>query len=160
MTNLIATIIRLSILCLLIIPVTGFAQSESCKGSSALDIAGTPVTVEVAKNERSRRYGLMFRQSIGKNCGMLFVFENIATRTFTMQNTLIPLDIAFISEQGEITEVLTMQPGVKRYPSNVRSKYALEVNAGWFKKNQLGVGSVIKLKIKENTLPLSELIDG
>lgn len=147
----------LALICFLIQPNISSAEAEPCKGSSVLDIANNSLTVEVAGDERSRRYGLMFRKTMGENCGMLFVYQNNRPRTFTMRNTLIALDIAFITEDGTISEVKTMQPGVDHYQSTVDATYALEVNAGWFEKNNLAVGTQIKFKTGEALQPLSSL---
>lgn len=144
-------------ICFLIQPVTSMAEDEQCMGASVLSIEDKSLTVEVAGDERTRRYGLMFRKHLGDNCGMLFVFQNDRARTFTMRNTLIPLDIAFVSANGTIGEIITMQPGVARYPSSVQATFALEVNAGWFAKNKLSAGSQIKLKTDESLQPLSSL---
>lgn len=143
--------------CLLATSFIAIADEHQCKGMDTLKIAEKPVTVEIALDERSRRYGLMFRSKLGDNCGMLFVFENNGVRTFTMRNTLIPLDIAFIDENGVIAEILTMQPGVARYPSAVQSRYALEVNEGWFETNNLAVGSTVNFIKDEELLPLSSV---
>ena len=120
-----------------------FADTSECQGDTTLSIGSKLLTAEIADTERERRYGLMFRSSMGTDCGMLFVFQSTGVRTFTMRNTLIPLDIAFISADGVIREILTMQPGVARYPSKVESDYALEMNAGWFKANTLEIGDTV-----------------
>lgn len=157
MKTITQTLVYVALVCLLIQPTASMAESEPCKGSSMLDIETKSLTVEVAGDERSRRYGLMFRKSIGENCGMLFVFPNNRPRIFTMRNTLFPLDIAFITKDGTIAEVKTMQPGVDRYPSSVDVVYALEVNAGWFEKNNLAAGNQIMFKTGDNLKPLSSL---
>lgn len=133
------------------------ADVSQCKGDTLLSIGEKQIAVEVADTERARRYGLMFRSSMGKSCGMLFVFANSQIRTFTMQNTLIPLDIAFISADGTIKEILTMQPGTEKYLSTVESNFALEMTAGWFAKNALQVGSVISLLINDADVSLSQI---
>ncbi len=133
------------------------ADVSACKGDTQLSIGEKQIVVEVADTERSRRYGLMFRHSMGQDCGMLFVFANSRIRTFTMQNTLIPLDIAFISADGTVKEIFTMQPGNKKYPSTVESDFALEMNAGWFEENALQTGSVITLFINDASVSLSQI---
>jgi uncharacterized membrane protein (UPF0127 family) len=139
---------RLFIAIVLLISTTfsTIAPADGCKGNTTLDINGSQITVEVANTERARRYGLMFRNSLGADCGMLFIFPDTAVRTFTMRNTLIPLDIAFIAADGTIKEILTMQPGTQKYPSSVESDYALEANAGWFAEKALEVGMVVSLQ--------------
>ncbi len=116
-----------------------------CKTEASLQINQQIAQVELAIDERTRRYGLMFRSSMGEHCGMLFIFDNTRPRVFTMRNTLIPLDIAFIDEEGRIGEILTMEPGGDRYPSSVAARYALEMNKGWFAANDIKVNDVIQL---------------
>ncbi|OED37737.1 hypothetical protein AB833_22530 [Chromatiales bacterium (ex Bugula neritina AB1)] len=128
-----------------------------CRGSSTLEISEKGIKVEVANDQRSRNYGLMFRSSLGENCGMVFVFPTSRFRTFTMRNTLIPLDIAFMDANGEILEIQTMQPGVDRYPSRVKARYVLEMNAGWFSSNNIEKGQTLELRSGDELVPINSL---
>lgn len=163
----------------LILPAKSYADGSACKGNQELhlgdihnegnkgsntesssgseSITGKVVTVEIASDDRSRSFGLMFRNALGSDCGMLFVFPNSRYRTFTMRNTLIPLDIAFIDGDGKIKEIFTMQPGVDRYPSRVQAKYVLEVNSGWFSANGIVVDNVIQIKQNDEMKPLESI---
>jgi len=135
-----------------------YADSEAqCKHESQLSINQKTAYIEVADTEKERRYGLMFRRKLGADCGMIFIFADEQYRVFTMRNTLIPLDIAFITTDGKIAEVFTMQPGVERYPSSVRASYALEMNAGWFDKNDIAVGDKFALLLDGSTTDLKNL---
>lgn len=100
------------------------------------------VTVEIADTQPEREKGLMFRYSVPPDNGMLFVFEHEQNLSFWMKNTFIPLDIAYISSKGIINEIYRMEPLDYSvvYPSKKPAKYALEVNAGWFKKNGIKTG--------------------
>lgn len=104
------------------------------------------VTVEAAESVQARNKGLMFRKKMDFNRGMLFVFENSKTRSFWMKNTYIPLDIAYIDENGIINEIYTMKPLDYSiiYNSIKPAMFALEVNAGWFKRNNISAGSKIE----------------
>ena len=104
------------------------------------------VTVEMAQSAQARSKGLMFRQEMDFNRGMLFIFESSKTRSFWMKNTYIALDIAYIDENGIINEIYTMKPLDYSivYPSIKPAMFALEVNAGWFKKNNISTGSKIE----------------
>jgi len=137
-----------------------FAE-QACKGKTTLAInnteANTEIVVELAIKERKRRQGLMFRAELGQRCGMLFVFDNYRRRTFTMQNTLIPLDIAFIDTDGKIVEIFSMEPGGQYYPSSVEAQYALEMNKGWFANNDVAVDDMIVISA-ENEQPLTTLL--
>jgi len=100
--------------------------------------------IEVADTPLKRQYGLMDRRDLGKNAGMLFQFPNKARRSFWMQNTYIPLDIAFIDGRGKIFQIANMIPTSTKPVSSSRScRYVLEVNRGWFKNNGLKVGSSV-----------------
>lgn len=100
------------------------------------------LSIEIADTEPEREKGLMFRYSLPADNGMLFVFNNERKLSFWMKNTFIPLDIAYISAEGIINEIYRMEPLDYSiiYPSNKPAKYALEVNAGWFKKNGIKPG--------------------
>lgn len=108
------------------------------------------IKVEVADSDVKRAHGLMFVESLPVDRGMLFVFDEEARRSFWMKNTLIPLSIAYIDKDMVITEILDMQPAPlgavrpKSYPSSKKSKYALEMNIGWFEKNKIWPGVAIK----------------
>jgi uncharacterized membrane protein (UPF0127 family) len=133
-----------------------FLISVSCYGQDQLRLCRLSiendngkkvnVTVEIAETEQSRNRGLMFREKMDFNRGMLFVFERSKTRSFWMKNTYIPLDIAYIDKNGTINEIYTMKPLDYSiiYNSIKPAMFALEVNAGWFKKNNISAGSKIE----------------
>lgn len=106
------------------------------------DSGRTALRVEVAETQNEREKGLMFRYSLPADSGMLFVFDREQELSFWMKNTFIPLDIAYLSSNGVINEIYRMEPLDYSilYPSKKPAKYALEVNAGWFKKNGIKPG--------------------
>lgn len=130
-----------------------FAHGEAVKNKTCeLSITargGRAVTlsVEIADTWKSRQTGLMFRKSLEKNRGMLFVFNDETVRSFWMKNTYIPLSIAYIDKRGVIKEIHDMKPLDTSvfYPSRNPAKYALEVNRGWFKENNIGVGCKLNI---------------
>jgi len=105
------------------------------------------INVEIADNDESRNRGLMFRDELPWDKGMLFIFPDSKKRAFWMKNTYIPLDIAYIDKKGIINEIYTMKPLDYSiiYNSIKPARYALEVNAGWFRKNNISPGSKIEL---------------
>ena len=105
------------------------------------------VKVELAKTAKEQTYGLMNRDSLGENAGMLFIFENDSYRNFWMKNTRISLSIAYIGSDGIIKEIYDMKPldTTITYPSRHPVRYALEVNRGWFKKNGISTGCKVLL---------------
>jgi uncharacterized protein len=103
------------------------------------------VTAEVAKEPAERSMGLMFRQTMEPDHGMLFVFDRADLHCFWMRNTLLPLSIAWLTEDGTIVSIADMTPKseTNNCPTGV-AKYALEMNQGWFKKKGLKAGSKLK----------------
>lgn len=102
------------------------------------------IYVELADNHIKREYGLKNRKKLSENSGMLFCFPKETRMSFWMADTYIPLDIAFIDKKGIVSQIETMSPlNTKAFISKDLCKYALEVNKGWFAKNDIGVGSKI-----------------
>lgn len=102
------------------------------------------ISVQVASNEAERETGLMWVQSMPADTGMLFVFSGDSTVGFWMANTYIPLDIAYISADGEILGIVHGKPldqTVLEPPGPYR--YALEMNEGWFEGHGLGKGATV-----------------
>lgn len=98
--------------------------------------------VELALNNRQRQVGLMCREHLGENAGMLFVFDRMRTQSFWMKNTLIPLDMLFIDDAGVIVgHVLNATP-MTTSPRSVSlpSKMVLELAAGTVKKRGIEPG--------------------
>jgi uncharacterized protein len=103
--------------------------------------------IEVAADESSRSRGLMFRPSMPEDAGMIFLFPEDTDGAFWMQNTLIPLSIAFIAADGRILEIQDMQPqttDLHRPAQRYRS--ALEVNQGYFARSGVKPGDRAELK--------------
>lgn len=100
------------------------------------------IDIELADTEEERTRGMMFRQSLGGLQGMLFLFDKVEPQSFWMKNTLIPLDIIFISEDGRIVD--QYQNAQPKSTKNIRSrrpaKYVLEVNAGFCRAYNTGPG--------------------
>lgn len=100
--------------------------------------------VEVADNGENRARGLMNRDGLPANEGMLFVYPEAEPRGFWMKNVRFPLSIAFAGEDGVIVSISDMKPMSKRSTlSGAPAMYALEVNEGWFLENGVKVGQVL-----------------
>ena len=102
------------------------------------------IKAEVADSQLERSRGLMLRNALQANSGMLFVFERAALHCFWMKNTLIPLTIAFLDDDGTIVTLTDMQPHDET--SNCPAKairYALEMDQGWFKSKGIKTGDRI-----------------
>ena len=105
------------------------------------------VTAEIAASDAERTLGLMNRESLGANNGMLFIFSRDQYLNFWMKNTSIPLSIAYIDSKGIIREIQDMAPldTSLTYTSRYPVRYALEVNKGWFTRNNIQPGNRIIL---------------
>ncbi|ODT73635.1 MAG: hypothetical protein ABS69_13540 [Nitrosomonadales bacterium SCN 54-20] len=109
-----------------------------------LRISHHTFSVEVAHTEPARVQGLMFRQSLGENDGMLFVFSHAEHYSMWMMNTDIPLSVAFLDEKGVILNIADMMPRTaEAHGSAGAAKYALEMNRGWFAARNIKPGQRI-----------------
>jgi uncharacterized protein len=105
------------------------------------------VAVELARTSQEQQTGLMGRAEMGANEGMLFIFQNKTFTGFYMRNTALPLSIAFIDEKGVIVDIKDMQPYDERTVSpSGEYLLALEMNQGFFTRNNLVSGDTFKLK--------------
>jgi hypothetical protein len=100
------------------------------------------ITAEAATTTQSRTIGLMHRERLGPNSGMLFVFEDKAQQCFWMRNTIVPLTIAFIEDDGTILQLTDMAPKSEASHCSQRPvRYALEMEQGWFGKRGIAPGA-------------------
>ncbi|WP_089398227.1 DUF192 domain-containing protein [Noviherbaspirillum humi] len=103
------------------------------------------IRAEVAARDAERQQGLMFREKMGANEGMVFLFEAPAGVCMWMKNTLIPLSVAFIDENGQIVNIEDMQPQtLDSHCARKPVRYALEMNQGWFKSKNIKPGMRIE----------------
>ncbi len=100
------------------------------------------VDVEIARTEAEQRNGLMNRSSLAENAGMLFLFDAARVQSFWMKNTLIPLDMIFISDDGLVVGIVERaEPRTLTERSVGRpSRYVLEVNGGWCRAHGVRAG--------------------
>ena len=123
-----------------------FQLSPKKEQLTIVNTDGSKVTVqaEVADTMVKKAKGLMFRESLGENEGMLFLFDSPGIHAFWMVNTSIPLDAIHFSADGKVVDVISMEPcGVfncPTYPPKVASKYVLEVNQGFAKMHGIKAG--------------------
>jgi uncharacterized membrane protein (UPF0127 family) len=130
----------------LILVVAGESAFSKEESFLFLILKEKKIKVEVVRSEGEKAKGLMFRESLEKEEGMLFVYEQEEILSFWMKNTRIPLSIAFIDKSGKILDIQDMEPfSLKSHISARPAQYALEMNQGWFKKNGIKVGDVVKL---------------
>lgn len=99
------------------------------------------IQAEVAQTSSEQTIGLMYRQTMGINEGMLFIYDSPKVHCFWMRNTLLPLTIAFIADDGSIVNLKDMQPKTETPHCSAKTvRYALEMNQGWFDKRSLKPG--------------------
>lgn len=106
-----------------------------------------PLQIEIPTEIRDFNLGLMFRESLDINSGMLFIFDQAEKQSFHMTETKIPLDIAFIREDGIIESIKQLEPFDENPVASDREVIcALEVNRGWFAENNVEVGDQIDIE--------------
>jgi uncharacterized membrane protein (UPF0127 family) len=99
------------------------------------------IHTELAITPAQQQTGMMFRRGMGNNDGMLFVNDDLGVRCFWMRNTLIPLTIAFLDEDGTIVNLADMAPRTDDSHCSAKPvRFALEVPQGWFAKRGLKAG--------------------
>ena len=102
------------------------------------------IQAEVADTPKAREIGLMNRTSMPANSGMLFIFEQKAGHCFWMNNTKIPLSIAFIADDGKIVNIEEMQAETtNNHCPKAAVRYALEMNKQWFSERVIVPGAVV-----------------
>ena len=109
-----------------------------------LELQGTRVTVEIADSDDERAQGLMYRESLEADHGMLFVYPDEDLRYFWMKDTPLPLSIAFFDADGMIVNISDMRPlSEQTTPSKIAAQYALEMNQGWFRSHGVHTGQTV-----------------
>lgn len=100
------------------------------------------VRAEVARTPDERSQGLKDRDHLAPGAGMIFVFDDEEVRSFWMQDTFIPLDIAYLDANARIVDIQQMEPETTRlHTSSGPAMFALEVPRGWFAEMEIEVGA-------------------
>ena len=103
------------------------------------------IEAEVAADLPNRMQGLMMRKSMPANHGMLFVFPQAERHCMWMRNTLLPLSVAFLDEQGRILNIENMQPQTENnHCAAAPARFALEMNLGWFTERGIKAGDTLR----------------
>ena len=124
----------------------GFQTGRVLLGADEDDVL---IDVEIAETQEERAKGLMNRESLPEDAGMMFVYFEPTRGGFWMKDTLIPLSIAFIDDEETIVQIIDMEPCTKDpcriYSPDVDYVAALEVNQGAFEEWGVGVGDTVRL---------------
>ena len=111
-------------------------------------VGGRTVRMQLAVSEPEMEHGLMERRDLGRDEGMIFVYDSPRQMTFWMRNTPTPLDIGYFTAQGELAEIYPMFPFDDRTIASRSSaiQFALEMNQGWYSASNLRTGARLDLK--------------
>ena len=135
---------KFSVLAALLLAAAAFAQEQPQMNLPRVKLSAGMHVIEaqVAATNEQRMTGLMHRKEMPQHEGMLFVFEAPGQQCFWMKNTLLPLAIAFIAEDGSIVNIAEMQPqSLDSHCSEKPVRYVLEMNKGWFAKKGIKPGA-------------------
>lgn len=120
------------------------AMPAMAAGTITVKIAGHPLKAEVAASDAERAKGLMFREKMGKDDGMVFVFDEPGYHSMWMRNTLIPLSVAFLDKGGTILNILDMEPKTEDvHAAAGPARFAIETNKGWFAEKKIKAGDKV-----------------
>ena len=121
-------------------------------GEPSVNVGGKSFKVEIADTQEKQALGLMFRDSMPADEGMIFIFPNEAPRSFWMKNCRIPLDIMYFDKELKLVSISANTPPCKvsrcpSYPSKAPAQYVLELNAGTASLLGIGVGDKLTLDL-------------
>jgi uncharacterized membrane protein (UPF0127 family) len=113
----------------------------------SIEFKNQALKVEFADSPDERALGLMHRKTLCEDCGMLFQFDSERIASIWMKNTFIPLDLAYITVDGTIVDIKQLEPhDLTSIQSSKKVLYALEMNQGWFAKNDIAEGDKISIE--------------
>ena len=142
---------RTIVVSLLALALVGVGRAQCQSGPYALftTAAGSQVmlNLEVADTPEKQERGLMFREEMPEDNGMIFIFPQTGTIAFWMKDTVLPLSIAFVTADLRIVDIQDMQPQTTDlHQPAARYRQALEVNQGYFARNGVKVGDRADLR--------------
>jgi uncharacterized protein len=113
---------------------------------ASIRIKGRAIQVELARTDKEREMGLMFRKALSDGAGMLFIFDEDQQLSFWMKNTSLPLSIAYVSAAGRIEDILDMKPFCEdSVKTHHYVRYAIEVPQGYFGRIGAAAGDQVDL---------------
>ncbi len=131
----------------LYIVMSGWLHAQEKPSETALVLVGERrFHLELAESRQDRSKGLMGRDSLCRDCGMVFHYITPKRVSFWMKNTSLALDVAFVDEAGKITQIERLEPLSEQIiKSRQDVKFAWEMQRGWFAENRLKVGDRISI---------------
>ena len=144
------TLVSVGISCILFLSILSCSSTEA--NANRVCVQDKCYTVEIAKDDTTRTKGLMFREHMPADQGMLFIFPALQRYSFWMKNTLIPLDIIWLDNSRRIvhveknTQPCTADPCMHYVPS-AEALYVLELNAGESEKQTMEIGAQMTFKL-------------
>ena len=136
-------------------------QDYSFEEYFSLSIENKDFFAQIAITQEELSQGLMFRNNLDENHGMLFAFDHPQRMSFWMKNVSIPLDIGYFDSNGRLMEIHSLHPYDEKsiFSKSQNIQYALEMNQGWYNRNEIKTGSYINvekvlgyIKLRKNTL--------
>jgi len=127
---------------------TGSAANKTVSDFFPIAVGGKTVRMQLAVRSPEMQRGLMDRHDLGRDDGMIFIYESPQQMSFWMRNTPTPLDIGFFSPTGVLEEVYPLHPFDETAVASrtMRLQFALEMNQGWYRENGVKPGAQIDLK--------------
>ena len=123
-----------------VLPISA-ALAEAPLPVQQVKIGAHALRVEVVRTDPQRAKGLMHREKLGRNDGMLFIFDDPGYHSMWMMNTLIPLSVAFVDREGGILNIEDMEPHTTiPHAAAGPALYAIETNKGWFAERKIKPG--------------------
>lgn len=141
------------------VPMAIRTASESIPGAErpvvSVVLHDIKITIEIADDPAAMQRGLMFRETMPENHGMLFIWPDEQPRAMWMRDTPLPLSVAFIDGQGKILNIADMTPFSEDiHASRGAARFALEMHQGWFERH--GIASGDRIDFLSPASPLSE----
>src|SRR6185436_6771568 len=137
----------------LLVPAATWADAPL--RTAQIRVGPHPLKVEIVETEPQREKGLMFREKLGRDEGMLFIYEEAAYHAMWMKNTLIPLSVAFVDGNGVILNIEEMQPQtLDSHLSAGPASYSIEANKGWFAQKGVKPGDKVTGLPNRKVVPL------
>ena len=137
---------RYFLIFLTVIPAVFMSGCSEQKETVSLTVGKDTYQIEIARTREEQTKGLMYRETIKPDEGMIFIYNQDRKLSFWMKNTLVPLSIAYISKDGIIKEIYSMKPESLTPVKSIHSvRYALELPLGSFEKSGASVGDRIIL---------------